>query len=433
MSYVPAPPHHLSALQALAAIERGELSAERLAHSCLERIAARNPAVQAFTSVNRETTIAQARAADRGTRGILRGLPFAVKDVIDTADHDTCFGSVIHAGRRPGIDAACVALAREQVAVGLGKTVTSEFATQTPGPTRNPLALAHTPGGSSSGSAAAVADAMVPVAFGTQTTGSIVRPAAYCGVVGYKPSFGWIAAAGVKALSPSNDTVGVLARTVADAALFCWGLHGVRRSLQLMPQPRIAVCSSSQWSHLSPAAAQAIDRFAGALERAGAVVSRIALSPALEQAIPVQSRIVACEARHSLAAERLACPERLSARLRARLDEAAGTGVDEYMELLRFAADARRQLAALFDGADALLYPAADGEAEHGLENSGSPRFGALWTLAHLPCVALPIGRGPAGLPLGAQVIGRHGDDDRLMRIAQFAEQASGFEPRIPE
>lgn len=424
-----APPHFLSALQAAAAIEAGALTAEKLTKSCLERIAERDADVRAFAALDAQLALEQARAADRGTAGgVLRGLPFAVKDVIDTAEHDTAFGSVIHAAWRPRVDAACVALTRAQGAIVAGKAVTSEFATQTPGPTRNPLALAHTPGGSSSGSAAAVADGMVPLAFGTQTTGSIVRPAAYCGVVGYKPTFGAIPAAGVKPLSPSNDTVGVLARDVADAAFFASGLHGARHVPQAAARPRIALCLSSQWSHLAPAAARAIDRFAAALERAGAVVGRLELPAEFEAAIALQSRIVACEARQNLAAERLQHAGHLSARLLARLDEAADTTVDEYLDMLRHAALLRQRIGALFDHSDALLYPAADGEAEAGLANSGSPRFGALWTLAHLPCVALPIGRGPAGLPLGAQLVGRHGDDARLLAIARFAEGASEYE-----
>jgi len=399
---------------------------------CLDRIAARNPSVQAFCALDAEAALARARAADRSGHGALRGLPFAVKDVIDTTALDTSFGSSIYAGHRPAADGACVALARAQNAVLLGKTVTSEFATQTPGPTRNPHQLARTPGGSSSGSAAAVADAMVPVAFGTQTTGSIVRPAAYCGVVGYKPSWGWIPVAGVKTLSPSNDTVGLLARDVADAAFFSGGLHADRRALQAASRPRILVCASNQWSHLAAPGLQAIERFAARLERAGAHVGRIQLPAGLEAAIELQSRIVAWEARHSLAAERLDHAERLSPRIRARLEEAAAMTVLEYMDMLRRAALVRVQVQALFEHADALLYPAADGEAEPGLDSSGSPRFGALWTLAHVPCVALPIGRGPAGLPLGAQLVGAFGDDQRLLTIAQFAEAASEFEPGIP-
>lgn len=424
--------HLLPARRAVAAIERGELSAESLTRSCLERIATRNPAVHAFRAFDAELALARARAADRSVHGALRGLPFAVKDVIDTAEFETSFGSSIYAGRRPKADGACVAIARAQNAVLLGKTVTSEFATQTPGPTRNPHQLGRTPGGSSSGSAAAVADAMVPVAFGTQTTGSIIRPAAYCGVVGYKPSWGWIPAAGLKTLSPSNDTVGVLARDVADVAFFSWGLHADRRTLHAASRPRILVCTSSQWSHLSAPGLQAIERFATRLERAGARVGRIELPTALEPAVELQSRIVAWEARQSLAAERLDHAARLSPRIRARLEEAATMTVQEYMDLLRQAQRVRVQVQALFEQADALIYPAADGEAEPGLEYSGSPRFGALWTLAHVPCAALPIGRGAAGLPLSAQLIGAHGDDERLLAIAQFAESASEFEPRIP-
>lgn len=419
-----AEPHLLTALQAAAAIQAGTLSAEALVRSCLERVAQRDGEVQAFTA-NPEPALAHARTA---VSGALHGLPVAVKDVIDTSDHDTAFGSPIHAGHRPAADAACVALARGQGAVVFGKSRTSEFATQSPGPTRNPLDLRRTPGGSSSGSAAAVADAMVPLAFGTQTTGSIIRPAAYCGVVGYKPTFGWIATAGIKALSPSNDTIGVLARDVPDAALLAFGLHGVRRVLESPAAPRIAVCTSSQWAHAAPSTVDAIERFAAALERQGAIVRRTQVPAELEEITALQPRIVAYEARQSLAYERLRHGDRLSPRLLARLQEGAGIAVDDYLDMQRRAERARQRVAQLFEGIDALLYPAADGEAELGLANSGSPRYGALWTLAHLPCLALPIGRGPAGMPLGAQLVGAHGDDARLLAIAQLASRASEYE-----
>src|SRR5262245_28055201 len=223
-------PNELDACEALAAMAAGRLTAEALIRACLERIGARDSLVQAFAFLDPDSALAEARARDRaGSRGLLHGIPFGVKDIIDTYDMPTSYGSPIHAGHRPSADAACVALAREAGAVMLGKTVTTEFALRHPGSTTNPHNAAHTPGGSSSGSAAAVADFMVPVAFGTQTGGSIVRPASYCGVIGYKPTLGTVNPTGVKPLAASFDTVGLFARSVDDCALVVGVLAGDER------------------------------------------------------------------------------------------------------------------------------------------------------------------------------------------------------------
>ncbi|MCJ0765616.1 amidase [Variovorax terrae] len=419
------PANHLSALDAARAIEAGTLSSEALVRACLARIAERNADVRAFTAVDEATALQHAREADRAATGPLRGLPFAVKDVIETADYPTAYGSPIYAGHRPRLDAACVASARERGAVVLGKLATSEFATQTPSDTRNPLNLGHTPGGSSSGSAAAVADFMVPVAFGTQTTASIVRPAAYCGVVGYKPTFGFFNSAGLKPLSPGQDTLGLLARSVADAAFFGFGLHGARLADTPDLRPRLAVCQSRQWAHARPEMAQAIEQLAADAERQGASVQRITLPADIEDLVEMQARLFAFEARQSLAHERLHHSAQFSPRLQRRLDGGLGITPQDYLEMRRRAARGRRQIQALFADVDALLYPPAEGEADAGLADSGSPRFGALWSLLHLPCVSLPIARGPHGLPLGTQVIGAYGDDARLLAVAGFVSRAA--------
>lgn len=418
--------HRLTAVEAAQAIEQGSLSCEALARACLQRIAERNAEIRAFTAWDEQRAIAEARRADQGAaRGVLRGIPFAVKDLIDTADHDTSYGSPIYAGHRPRADAACVALARERGAVLLGKVVTTEFATQTPSVTRNPLSAFHTPGGSSSGSAAAVADCMVPVAFGTQTTASIIRPAAYCGVVGYKPTFGLISAAGVKPLSPSQDTVGVLARDIADAAFLAFGLQGWKTLLAVPGRPRIGVCVSSQWQHAGPAMVEAMESLATRAEREGATVSRIRLPKELEELIGFQPRLFAYEAQQALAHERIHHWGLLSRRLQERL--AGGMQIDpsDYLRMRARAQQGRHALRELFAGVDALLYPAVEGEAEPDLDNTGSARFGALWTLLHAPLVCLPAGTGPNGLPLGVQVIGAPHDDARLLAVAEFVRRAS--------
>lgn len=419
------PPRELSAREAARAIEAGSLSSEALVRACLERIAARDGQVRAFTAVDHDRALRAARAADAGPRrGLLHGLPFAAKDLIDTADLPTAYGSPIYQGHQPRADAACVALARAQGALLLGKVATSEFATQTPGATRNPLDAARTPGGSSSGSAAAVADHMVPVAFGTQTTGSIIRPAAYCGIVGYKPTAGLISPAGVKSLSPSQDTVGLLTRDVADAAFFAFGLHGDAVVLDRQVQFRIAVCTSRQWRHASAAMVDAVERTAAALERSGMSVHRVALAAELEDVADLQPSIVAFEARQALAFERLQASGQLSERLSARLAFGDRLSWEDYLRMRQAVEHARQRFAEQFAGVDALLYPAADGEAEIGLAASGSPRFGALWTLLQLPCVCFPAAVGPSGLPLGVQLVGRLGEDLRVLAAAQAATLA---------
>jgi amidase len=421
--------HELDIARAARLIETGELSAQDLTRACLERIEARNADVQAFVACDPALALRDAARVDAGPKGgRLRGIPFAVKDVIHTADYPTTFGSPIYENYRGGRDAACVATAREQGAVLLGKVATSEFATQTPGATRNPLRLGHTPGGSSSGSAAAVADGMAFAAWGTQTTGSITRPAAYCGVVGYKPTFGLVSSVGMGGLSPLQDTVGVLTRTVADAGAFVFGAQGAGILLRGTTHPlRIGVCFSTQWRHASAATVAAIERFVERAGAAGAVVRRVALPPEFEALIEDQGKMVAYDARQALAHERLASPAMLSERLVRRMAGGEELNVPEYLAMGQRAALGRHRAAALFSDVDALIYPAADGEAEAGLDASGSPRFGALWTLLHMPTVAFPLDLGAGGLPLGVQVIGLAGEDVRLLQIAMQLENFSSY------
>ena len=423
-------PNQLSAVEAASAIEEGMLTSEALVRACLDRIQERNAEVLAFTQVDTAFALRQARAADHAPgaawKSVLRGLPFAATDVIDSADLITSYGSPIYAGHRPRIDAACVSLARENGAVLLGKVATSEFATQSPSTAKNPLNTAHTPGGSSSGSAVAVADFMVPVAFGTQTTASIVRPASFCGIVGYKPTFGFIGTAGMKPLSPTQDTLGVLARTVADAAFFTFGVHGTRVVAQPDLRPRLAICRSRQWEAVRPEMAQAIERLAAKAERQGAKVTQIMLPDELEDLIPLQMRLFAFEARQSLAVERQHHAAQLTPRLRQRLEGGIGITVADYMDMRRRAAIARHRIGALFADVDALLYPPAQGEADAGLHDSGSAQFGALWSLMHVPCVSVPMmTTGPQGLPMGVQVIGRYGDDEKVLAVAEFVSKVA--------
>ncbi len=413
-----------SIAEALRNMETGALRARDLAEHCLGRIAARNLDVQAFLACDEGHVRAQADAVDAGERGgLLRGIPYGVKDVIETAAYPTTYGSPIYTGHSTGRDAACVALSQEQGAILLGKVVTSEFATQTPGPTRNPLKLAHTPGGSSSGSAAAVAAGMAMAAWGTQTTGSISRPAVYCGVVGYKPSFGLVSTAGVGVLSHSQDTVGVLARSAADAAAVVLGIHGQRyRAAPDDARYTVGICLSTQWQHASGQSIDALRAWTARLAAAGVRVRELTLPPEYEALIEDQSQLVAYEARQALTHERMTAASQLSLRLRDRLAGGSAIDLDEYLVMQRRASALRCRAEDLFKDVDALIYPVADDEAEEGIVNSGSPRFGALWTLLHLPTVALPLDVGSGGLPLGAQLVGRPGKD---LALLQMAEQAS--------
>ncbi len=312
-------------------------------------------------------------------------MPIAVKDLIDTADMPTEYGSPIYRGHRPTADAACVALARAAGAVVLGKTVTTEFATFSPGKTANPHNPAHTPGGSSSGSAAAVADGMAPLAFGSQTAGSVIRPASFCGVVGYKPSFGLIGRAGVKPLADSLDTVGVMARNVADAAFFA-GVLTERPALRhlAMPRqaPRFGLYRTPMWAEAEPATVAALDRARAALDDAGAAVEELAIAPEHQGLTEAQDRIMGFELSRALAWERIRHSAELSPPLAQLLDAGMAVGAAEYDAALAEADFARAGLDRFFGRCDAVLVPAAPGEAPAGLGYTGDPVFNRMWTLA---------------------------------------------------
>jgi Asp-tRNA(Asn)/Glu-tRNA(Gln) amidotransferase A subunit family amidase len=418
----------LTVREAARQIADRRLSAEALVKVCLDRIEAREPVVGAWQLVDRERALAAARRRDaEPPRGPLHGIPIAVKDLIDTVDIPTAYGSPIYRGHRPAADASCVALARAAGAVVLGKTVTTEFAAFTPGKTANPRNPAHTPGGSSSGSAAAVADGMVPLAFGTQTAGSVIRPAAYCGCIGYKPSFGLINRAGVKPLADSLDTVGVLARTVEDAAFFAGVLseRPALRNLTIPSQaPRFGLYRTPMWEEAEPATAAALDTARETLECAGAVVAELAIMPEHHGLAEAQDTVMRFEMAQALAHERIEHSAELSPRLAQMLDAGMTIGAEEYERALARAAKARAALAAFFGECDAVLVPAAPGEAPLGLGNTGNPIFNRMWTLLGVPCVTLPVRWAENGLPTGVQLVGRMQDDARLMACAAFLEQA---------
>jgi len=421
------PLNELGAAALASRLARGEATAEQLTRACLERAAEREPVLRAFARLEPETALEAAREVDRGgARGPLHGLPVGVKDIIDTYDLPTEYGSPIYAGHRPAADAACVSIARERGALVLGKTVTTEFATYPPGPTTNPHNAAHTPGGSSSGSAAAVADCLLPLAFGTQTGGSVIRPAAFCGVVGYKPSFGLLPRTGVKAISDSFDTVGVFARAVEDAALFAAALSG-RDALRIpdtLNAPRLGLCRTAQWPAAQPETYKLFEELPGRLVRAGARVGALELPDAFAPLADLHGTIWDYELARCLADEHRRHRDLIREPLLGQIERGRALSPDAYDAARRVASECRRRLADAMHDFDALVVPSAPGEAPEGLASTGDSVFNRVWTLLHAPCVNVPAGRGPKGLPLGVQVIGRFGDDARVLACAHWIEMS---------
>ncbi len=318
----------------------------------------------------------------------------------------------------------------------MGKTVTTEFATFRPGPTRNPRAVTdHTPGGSSSGSAAAVACGMVPAAFATQTAGSIIRPAAYCGVVGYKPTYGTLSLAGIKSLSPSLDTVGVLTRTVGDAAFFIGALARLPLSVALandatssdlpkLPSLRIGICRTPHWARADEATRAVLEQAARLLERAGAVISDVDLPAPCGGLTDAQIRIMGYEAAAAFAPEARTHAEGFSDAFAALLE--AGRAIDgpSYVAAQALAAASRQMVASVFDKVDILLSPSTEGEAPAGLAATGDPIFNRMWSLLGNPCVHVPLGNGPGGMPLGVTLTGPRWGDAQTLSAAHLLERA---------
>jgi len=395
-----------------------------MVEDCLARIG--GDPIHAWAALDPEYARRQARALDAGpARGPLHGIPVGVKDIFDTADLPTAYGSPIYAGHRPAWDAACVAAARAAGAIVLGKTVTTEFATMVPARTVHPRNAKHTPGGSSSGSAAAVAAGMVRFAYGTQTVGSTIRPAAYCGVVGYKPSFGMISRSGMKMGAESLDTVGIIARSVADAALL--GSASAMRpdlaKLELLGNPKLGVCRSPNWGHMSREGADAFEAAVRRLGQAGAKIVDAELPASFGWLDAAAQRILVYEMARGLAHEIAHHRARVSPMLLERVDAGEAMPYPEYAKAIAYAADSRRQLADHLRDVDAIVTPSATGEAPLGLESTGNTAMSRLWTLLYGPCVTVPAGEGPAGMPLGIQLVGLPGADARTLAVAAWAEQ----------
>ena len=416
--------NELSAAEAARRIAAGETTAEALAAACLERIAAREGELHAWAFVDRDQVLTQARALDRmPRRGRLHGIPFGIKDVIDTADLPTDYNSNIYRGHRPKADAACVALLRQAGCLILGKTVTTEFANNHPAQTRNPRNPSHTPGGSSSGSAAAVADFMVPLALGTQTGGSVIRPAAYCGVTACKPSYGSISRIGLKFDAESLDTIGVFGRSVEDLALALEPLTGRAAPdfKAISGKPRIGLCRTPRWRDADAATQANLEAAAQRLAKAGAQLRDFELPAGSDQLFDRHKVIMGYENARALAWEYFNHPGQISATLKPRLDEGWKVTRAEYDEVREQARRCRRALAETMRDVDFLLTPSAPGEAPASLASTGDPVFNRAWTLFGVPCVTLPHGKGPHGLPLGVQLVGGMDADSALLGWAHWA------------
>lgn len=416
--------HKLSACEAASMIADKRITSEALVRACLDQIERREGAVGAWQHLDPEYALQQARALDRGAqRGLLHGLPVGVKDLMDTADMPTRYGTSIYESHRPASDAACVALTRAAGAVVMGKTVIPEFSCYTPGKTANPHNVRHTPGGSSSGSAAAVADCMVPLAFGTQTEGSIIRPAAYCGVVGYKPSFGLICRAGVKALVDSLDTVGVLARTVPDVALFAAALTD-RPALRIggapLPPPRVGICRTYEWPEAAPETARALEAAATTLARAGATVKDVDLPKAFSELNAAHVVILKFEVARALAYERQRHFSSFSKDFAALMKSCEQCSVEDYDKAVKVSQTCRKEMAGVFANFDILIAPSAVGEAPEGLSYTGNRVFNRIWSALLVPCVHVPFFKGPRALPVGVQVTGPLGEDAKTLAIANW-------------
>ena len=416
--------HLLTAAEASRRIARGALTSEKLVEDCLARIRAREKEVRAWVHLDPAAAIAAAREADRSPRlSSLHGLPVGVKDICDTADMPTAYGSAIFAGHRPQQDAACVKRLRDLGAIVLGKTVTTEFAYFTPGPTANPHDTARTPGGSSSGSAAAVADFMVPLAYGSQTAGSVIRPAAYCGVVGFKGTHGWFPLDGVMPLAPELDTLGFFARKAEDAVLFRAALMGETDVAVAPAKPRLALARTKLWDQCERAAQDALERAAAVLAAKGASVREVDLPFDALAFNADQITIMAAGAAEALAAIYARDKAKMQ-RIRELIEQGQKVPPADRAAARARAAAARQQMAGFFADFDAILTPASPGEAPPGLERTGDPVFNRAWTLLGLPCVSLPYGTGPHAMPLALQFVGPHRSGAVLLALARWAEAA---------
>lgn len=415
---------NLTASEARERIRNKQLTSEALVEACLEKIDTREHEIGAWQHIDGAHALAQARDRDKeSAQGMLHGVPVAVKDIIETHDMPTAYGSSIYEGYRSPWDAACIAACREAGAVILGKTVTTEFAYFHPGKTSNPHNMTHTPGGSSSGSAAAVSDGMVPIAFGSQTAGSVIRPASFCGIVGYKGTYGLFSMAGIKPFANSLDTLGVFTRKVADAAL----MHAVLLRIPLDKKPltsppRIGRCNTHEWPQADIATREAVDEAVDYWRAAGAEVVDISLPDSFKDLATSQLTIMTFESARAFAYEYNFHADKLSKHMKKIVEDGRAITELAYSKAKALANECRKELPALLSDYDILVAPSSLGAAPQGLDTTGDPLFNRIWTLLGVPCVNLPHYRTTNGLPVGVQIIGLPGNDKNLLDVSTWLE-----------
>lgn len=432
--------HLLSATESARLIRDGAISSEQLVEAYIARITELDAKIQAWTFFDADYALEQARAADErrlsgGPIGPLHGVPVGIKDIFDTADMPTECGSTLYGGRTPSRDATVVSSLRAAGAVIMGKTVTTEFAYLTPGKTRNPHDPEHTPGGSSSGSAASVAAAMVPLAIGSQTNGSTIRPAAYCGVVGFKPTHGLISRQGALILSRTLDHVGLFANSVEDAALLAEQVAGYDSvDADTRPRARVPfVATATEEPPLAPMFAfiktphwdktdqDTREGLAEIIEPLGGQVEEVELFPSAGAAWQWHQSIMAAEMAHNLERQWTTGRERLSEQLRAQIERGRQVRAIDYLEAMGRIAPVHDSFVELFEQRyDAILTAAAPGAAPPGLASTGDPSFCTLWTLCGMPAISLPLLQSTTGLPIGVQLVGPRDGDARLLRTARW-------------
>ena len=428
-------------LELLRLFRQDEAAADRYAATCLEKTNAVEPRLKAFEYLPTDT---------KRRPGPLSGIPVAIKDIIATSDMPTTNGSAIYRDHIPAADAWVVERLRNLGATIFGKTVTTEFAWRHPGPTVNPWNTDHTPGGSSSGSAAAVAAGLVPLALGSQTLGSMIRPAAFNGVVGLKPSFGAIPRVGVHPLSPSLDHVGLFARRVDDVALALsllagtseGDLHGrplpafqvdLEQGIVPFDKPRIGIVRFQKFVRAELAQQKVFEATIASAREAGAILEDLPLAEYDSENWPAINTIMSSEGAAIFSSLIERYPDRTSDELKSQVERGKALSAIDYLAAKATQQKWRKALPDDMSGFDALLTLPAFGEAPRGLDWTGDAEYCAPWTLLGFPAVTLPAGIGPNGLPLGIQIVGRYREDLRVLRIAKWMEIALGFDPGVPK
>ena len=410
----------LGVAEAAARLAAGEITSEALIADCLERIAARDGDVRAWAFVDPELALAQARKCDgEAPRGPLHGVPVGIKDILDTEDMPTEYGSLIHKDHRPTSDTGCVAALRQAGAVIFGKTATTEFASPVPIGVRNPHDFGRTPGVSSSGSAAAVADFMVPVALGTQTGGSVILPAAFCGVFGFKGSLNAIDRTGIRHLRPSLDTLGFLTLSAEDMAIVFGALTASTvTAWDDTSTPRIGLCRTPWWGNAAEETITAIETAEHKIASAGAEVARVELPDVFDTAVESFGVISGVEGGSAMEDELANHFEVLNHWIKAGAEARKGWNDSDYQAAQSHAEQCRSALGGIFDECDVLMTPSTAGEATDDLVGISDSSFNRIWSLMHGPCVTIPAFSGPNGLPVGIQIVGRPGDDANVIAIA---------------